>query len=255
VTPHVQSHDSICARTGSLSHDIQKSVYEAVMRLLRCNRNLERIPTRNFGQKHTLSVHEWLPARRLERHGENTMRSLLAATTVSLLLAASAAVAQVQTPPSPNAQVQTPPSPNAQVQTPPSPNAQVQTPPSPNAQAHWYSHQSTEIRASKLIGATVQNDANESIGKINEVILSKDGKVAAVVVGVGGFLGMGEREVALSFEALRLTQDSNGKFQVLFNATKDSLKAAPAWTWSSDDRSKTGGTSSTPSTKPMNPSK
>ena len=140
------------------------------------------------------------------------MRSLLAATTVSLMIAASAgAIAQVQTPPSPNAQVQTPPSPNAQVQTPSSPNAQVQ----------WYSHRGTEIRASKLIGTTVQNDANESIGKINELILSKDGKVAAVVVGVGGFLGMGEREVAMNFEALRLAQDGNGKFLVVFNATKE----------------------------------
>jgi hypothetical protein len=194
------------------------------------------------------------------------MRSALAATTVSLMIAASAGAfaqvqtppspnAQVQTPPSPNAQVQTPPSPNAQVQTPPSPNAQVQTPPSPNAQVQWYSHQGTEIRASKLIGTTVQNDANESIGKINELILSKGGKVAAVVVGVGGFLGMGEREVAMNFEALRLAQDSNGKFLVVFNATKDQLKVAPAWTWTSDDRSNTTGTSSTPSSKPMNPSK
>ena len=160
-----------------------------------------------------------------------------------------------QTPPSPNAQAQTPPSPNAQVKTPPSPNAQVQTPPSPNAQAQWYSRQGNEIRASKLIGTTVQNDANKSIGKINEVVLGKDGKVAAVVVGVGGFLGMGEREVAMSYESLCLAQDSNGKFRVVFNATKDPLKAAPAWTWSSDDRSKTSGTSSTPSGRPVNPSK
>ena len=194
------------------------------------------------------------------------MRSALAATTLSLMIAASAGAiaqvqtppspnAQVQTPPSPNAQVQTPPSPNAQVQTPPSPNAQVQTPPSPNAQVQWYSHQGTEIRASKLIGTSVQNDANESIGKINELILSKDGKVAAVVVGVGGFLGMGEREVAMNFEALRLAQDGNGKLRVVFNATKDQLKAAPAWTWTSDDRSNTTGMSSTPSSKPTTPSK
>lgn len=59
------------------------------------------------------------------------------------------------------------------------------------------------MRASKLIGAAVRNDANESIGDINEIILDKDGKVAAVVVGVGGFLGMGEREVALEFKSLR----------------------------------------------------
>jgi PRC-barrel domain protein len=163
------------------------------------------------------------------------MKTLLAATTVSLMLAASpAAIAQVQTPPSPNAEVQTPPSANAQVQ--------------------WYSHQVNEIRASKLIGTTVQNDANESIGKINEVVLSKDGKVAAVVVGVGGFLGMGEHEVAMNFDSLRLSQDSNGKMLIVFNATKDSLKAAPAWTWTSGDRSSTSGTSTVPN-RPMNPSK
>src|SRR5881275_1758949 len=115
----------------------------------------------------TLTAYEWLPPWRPRCLRRNTMKGLLAATTVSLMLAASPwAIAQVQTPPSPNAQVQTPPSPNAQVQTPPSPNAQVQ----------WYAHQANEIRASKLIGTTVQNDANESIGKINEVILSKDGK-------------------------------------------------------------------------------
>jgi hypothetical protein len=185
---------------------------------------------------------------------EEWMKGILAATTMSLMLGVSTgALAQVQTPPSPNAQVQTPPSPNAQVQTPPSPNAQAQTPPSPNAQVQWYSHQSNEIRGSRLIGTTVQNDANESIGKINEVILSNDGKVAAVVIGVGGFLGMGEREVAMGFQSLRLSQDGNAKMLVVFNASKDSLKAAPAWT--NGDRSSTTGTSSAPSNKPMNPSK
>jgi hypothetical protein len=164
------------------------------------------------------------------------MKSLLAATTVSLMLGASAVAL-------------------AQVQTPPSPNAQVQTPPSPNAQVQWYSHQANEIRASKLIGTTVQNDANESIGKINEIILGKDGKAAAVVVGVGGFLGMGEHEVAMKFDSLRLSQDSNGKLLVVFNATKDSLKAAPAWTWTSGDRSSTTGTGAAPSSKPVMPPK
>ena len=181
------------------------------------------------------------------------MKCLIAGSIASLMLAASPlALAQVQTPPSPNAQVQTPPSPNAQVQTPPSPNAQqAQTPPSPNAQMQWYSHQASELRASKLIGTAVKNNANESIGNINEVILDKDGKVAAVVIGVGGFLGMGEHEVAVNFSSLRLADDGNGKTLVTLDATKDALKAAPQWTWASGDRAKTTGTSS----KPMNPSK
>lgn len=48
-------------------------------------------------------------------------------------------------------------------------------------------------RASKLMELDVYNDANEKLGDINEIILDNTGKVAAVVIGVGGFLGMGER--------------------------------------------------------------
>jgi len=89
----------------------------------------------------------------------------------------------------------------------------------------------------------VKNSANETIGTINEVILDNNGKVAAVVIGVGGFLGMGEREVAMNFASLKLTQDSNGQTLIMADATKDSLKAAPQWEWSSSDRSNTTGTS------------
>jgi sporulation protein YlmC with PRC-barrel domain len=110
-------------------------------------------------------------------------------------------------------------------------------------------------RASKLMGLNVYNEANEKLGDINELLVDKSGKIEAVVIGVGGFLGMGEHEVAMSFESLRLSQDSNGKLLVVFNATKDSLKAAPAWTWTGSDRSSTSGTSTAPSNKPMNPSK
>lgn len=93
--------------------------------------------------------------------------------------------------------------------------------------ASVYSHQADEVRASKLIGTKVINTANETIGDVNEVILGKDGKVAAVIVGVGGFLG--EREVALTFDSLRMTRDSGNNLVLSVNATKDGLKAAPEW--------------------------
>ncbi len=111
--------------------------------------------------------------------------------------------------------------------------AQTTSPPatSPTSQPMWYSHQPDESRASKLIGTKVVNSANETIGDINEIVLSKDGKVAAVIIGVGGFLGMGEREVAVSFESLRMNRDSNGNLVLAVNATKDTLKSAPEWRW------------------------
>jgi sporulation protein YlmC with PRC-barrel domain len=124
---------------------------------------------------------------------------------------------------------------------PPSATAPTTTTTSPSGLS-FYSHQSNEMRASKLIGSSVRNDANERIGDINELILDKDGKIAAVVVGVGGFLGIGEREVALDFKSLRFERDTSamtesGANVIKVNATKDQLKGAPAWTW--NDRSGT----------------
>jgi hypothetical protein len=53
-------------------------------------------------------------------------------------------------------------------------------------------HKEGKWRVSKLVGVNVYNEANEKVGDINEVILEKSGKVANVILGVGGFLGMGE---------------------------------------------------------------
>jgi sporulation protein YlmC with PRC-barrel domain len=65
---------------------------------------------------------------------------------------------------------------------------------------HW--------RASKLIGLNVYNEANEKLGDINELILDKNGKVNAVVIGVGGFLGMGEHDIAVSMDKLKFVDEA-----------------------------------------------
>lgn len=127
--------------------------------------------------------------------------------------------------------------PFAFAQTAPPPASPPAAATTPSGQLQYYTRQPDEMRASKLIGTTVRNEANEAVGDINEVILSRDGKVAAVVIGVGGFLGMGEREVALDFKSLRIEHDSKattegGATVIKVNATKDALKAAPAWIWS-----------------------
>jgi sporulation protein YlmC with PRC-barrel domain len=58
-------------------------------------------------------------------------------------------------------------------------------------------------RASKLVGLAVYNDANERLGDINEILVDKSGKINAVILGVGGFLGVGEQNVAVSFDQLK----------------------------------------------------
>ena len=64
-------------------------------------------------------------------------------------------------------------------------------------------HKEGEWRASKLDGVGVYNEANEKIGDINEMILDRSGKVAKVILGVGGFLGLGEHYVAVAFDKLK----------------------------------------------------
>jgi sporulation protein YlmC with PRC-barrel domain len=117
----------------------------------------------------------------------------------------------------------------AQTTSPPPPQPPAAT--TPSGEPVWYSHQADEMRASKFIGTKVVNTANETIGDINEVVLAKDGKVAAVIIGVGGFLGMGEREVAMDFKSIRLSRDQNNNLVLTVNATKDALKNAPEWRW------------------------
>lgn len=84
--------------------------------------------------------------------------------------------------------------------------------------------------ASELIGATVYDrtgDEAQSIGEINDLIVEKDARVSAAIIGVGGFLGMGEKDVAVSFDALEMTTDVDGNRYVILQTTKEQLEAAP----------------------------
>ncbi len=88
---------------------------------------------------------------------------------------------------------------------------------------------STGYRASKVLGASVVNEAGDTVGKIDEIIVGPDGKAPFVVLSVGGFLGVGDKLVALPYEQMR----TDGKKIVLPGATKDSLKALPEFKYSS----------------------
>jgi sporulation protein YlmC with PRC-barrel domain len=77
-------------------------------------------------------------------------------------------------------------------------------------------------------------DPNENkIGDIKDVLVDKSGRVVALVVAVGGFLGAGEKDVAVPFEAVHPTMKDK-KWWLVMNATKDSLKSAPGFKYDSD---------------------
>jgi sporulation protein YlmC with PRC-barrel domain len=90
-----------------------------------------------------------------------------------------------------------------------------------------------EWRASKLIGSSVYGSDNKSIGEINDVIVAGDGNIKAVVVGVGGFLGVGEKSVAIPFDSLNVTRkaDSSSIDKITVSFGKDELKNAPKFAY------------------------
>jgi sporulation protein YlmC with PRC-barrel domain len=86
-----------------------------------------------------------------------------------------------------------------------------------------------DIAASKLIGATVSGPDDSSIGEISDVIFTKTGDIDAAVIDVGGFLGIGEKPVAVQFGALNIREDENGTVTAMINATKEQLEQAPTF--------------------------
>ena len=80
-----------------------------------------------------------------------------------------------------------------------------------------------------LVGTTVYGANDENIGEIGDVVLAKEGKVDAVIIDVGGFLGMGEKPVAVGFDKLSFMADKDGKKYLYTPFTKDQLEAQPAF--------------------------
>ena len=102
-----------------------------------------------------------------------------------------------------------------------------------------------EWQASKLIHMNVYNGQNQKIGDIKELMLDKSGKIANVVIGVGGFLGMGEHDVAVNFDRLKWSDTSSTTGSAtsstakrtypdhaVLDATKDQLKSMPNFDYS-----------------------
>src|SRR5262245_4685506 len=81
--------------------------------------------------------------------------------------------------------------------------------------------------ASNLIGQTVYNAEDEIVGDIGDLVSDRNGKIVAVLVGSGGFLGIGQKDVALRFENLRLARDENDNVKIIADMNKEILAAAP----------------------------
>ncbi len=87
----------------------------------------------------------------------------------------------------------------------------------------------TGYRTSKVVGSTVYNAAGETVGTIDDLIVTPNDKVPFAVLSVGGFLGMGSKYVVVSYAALNVTDK---KF-VLRDATKEMMKGLPEYKYAS----------------------
>jgi hypothetical protein len=85
-------------------------------------------------------------------------------------------------------------------------------------------------RSSKVVGSSVVNDANETIGKIDDLLVSRDGRQPYAVLSIGGFLGMGTHLVVVPYETLRFAD----KKVILPGGTKDGLKMLPEFKYATE---------------------
>ncbi len=81
---------------------------------------------------------------------------------------------------------------------------------------HWYKQ-------------AVYDPSDSRIGEIDDVLIDRDGKVLALIVGVGGFLGIGEKHVAVPQSAVQVTKKNSNNWYLVMNTTKDALKNAPGF--------------------------
>ncbi len=86
----------------------------------------------------------------------------------------------------------------------------------------------TEVLGTDFIGTPVNGKDGQQIGKIANLVFDQNGRIELAVIGVGGFLGVGEKDVAVPFEAVK-SEVAGCKHVFVIDATKDQLKAAPTY--------------------------
>jgi sporulation protein YlmC with PRC-barrel domain len=86
-----------------------------------------------------------------------------------------------------------------------------------------------ELTAENIIGSTVYGNNEENVGEVGDLVMSQDGQIDAVIIDVGGFLGIGEKEVAVGMDNLEFMLDENGNRYLYTPFTQEQLEAQPAY--------------------------
>jgi hypothetical protein len=197
------------------------------------------------------------------------MRKQLALLTTVAALAITPALAQ-----SPQSAPEKNPAPQAQPSTPPAgapSSAQSPSTSSPSAtspstmqdksatatkagagEKFVNTQTSGQWLASDIMGMNVLGAKEEKIGSVSDLLMDQDGNVLAAVVGVGGFLGIGQKNVAIAFDTMNISADKDGDPQAKLTLTKEELENAPEFKTAAAVKSESQrpATPSSPATKP-----
>jgi sporulation protein YlmC with PRC-barrel domain len=108
-------------------------------------------------------------------------------------------------------------------------------------------------RASKVVGVSVYNDNNESLGSISDLLMDKSGNIKAVVIGVGGFLGVGEHLVAIPFDKIKFVNEPVAYTGVAGAPNAPGSRPAPATTTGAATTNTPPAAATTPKSNPWYP--
>jgi hypothetical protein len=113
----------------------------------------------------------------------------------------------------------------------------------------------TQVSANDYIGKSIHNANDETIGNVNDLIMEENGGIVAAVVGVGGFLGIGEKSVALPMDKITMTRDAenNNNVRLTTTETAEALQSAPEFRTLADMQAGTDGTTTSSTTTPAEP--
>lgn len=155
------------------------------------------------------------------------MKSLMTATALVALLAGAPALAQDPAPTPPAAgDTQPAPAPVTPDVTAPTPGGD-QAATTEQQPTFLDQQQDSQLLASQMIGATIYDSAGNNLGSVKDIVMNQDGQAEAVVIGVGGFLGIGQKTVAASMGQVEKSTDENGNLKLTLNVSAGDLDAAP----------------------------
>lgn len=184
------------------------------------------------------------------------MRLKTSASVAVLALVLGTGAAMAQTTPSPSTNGSPPATqrdkspPAAQMPPEKMPAEKVMPSPKSDAAKDAITQQAANtVLGSDLIGKTAYGPDQKKIGTINDIILNQDGSgVEGVVVGVGGFLGLGEHSVALKMDQFSFRPSESGRVMVVLNATREELEQAPAFKTKADQEAEAARNAPRPTT-------